>query len=125
MQRGFVVDRARRQQFDHHLALADGRDAAVMILSVAVEQHAGIALSQPQHAGQVVGRDVGQDDACTRLQRQRHVAPGQAHAVASSMAWRVTSASSCSCSSSTQNGGIQYSTSPRGRSTTPRASAAR
>ena len=125
MQRGFVVDRARRLQFDHHLALADGRDAAVMILAIAVEQHAGVALAQPQHAGQVVGHEFGQDDACTRLHRQRDVAAGQAHAVASSMAWRVTSASSCRCSSSTQYGGIQYSTSPSGRSSTPRASAAR
>ena len=69
--------------------------------------------------------DLAQRQVGAETQTQVDMAAGHAHAVASSMASAVTEASSCSCASSTQYGGIQYRMSPSGRSSTPRASAAR
>src|SRR5690606_5856979 len=106
-------------------ALADRGQARRVVVAVAVEQHAGVALAQAQHPRQVVAGVLGQDDGGAGLQRQLDVAAGQAHAVASAMAAAVVSASSCSWASSMQYGGIQYRTSPSGRSSTPRSSAAR
>ena len=124
-QRRFVVDMSRRCDLRACFALADGGDARVVVVAIAVEQHAGIADLQAQHAQQVRGDVLGQHDFGAGLQWQVDMAAGQAHAVASMMASRVTRASSSSCSSSMQYGGIQYSVSPSGRSTTSRSSAAR
>ena len=116
---------AAAQSYAEAKALADRDERRCAIVAVAVEQHAGVAFAQAQYAGQVRGGGLGQDDARARLQLRIDEATGQAHAVAASMTASVVSASRASCASSMQYGGIQYSTSPSGRSTTPRASAAR
>src|SRR5690606_14968301 len=122
---------------DFHLSatLARGNDARRVVVAIAVEQHAVITFAEPQHPQQVLCGRVREDDPGARFQRCLHVdaiapapaLPGSrgAHAVASSIAARVTPARNSSSSPLMQYGGIQYSTSPRGRSSTPRSTAAR
>ena len=106
------------------LSPACRHDARVVVASVAVEQRAGVAGAEPQHAREVAAAPSA--GRCARGRERRFdEAADHAHAVASTIASRVTRASSSSCASSMQYGGIQYSTSPSGRSTTPRSSAAR
>ena len=101
-QRRLVVDMARIQHFGGGLALAQGDDAGSVVVAIAIEQHALVAHAQPQHAQQVRGHVFRQRDAGPNAQRLVEVAAGQAHAVASTMASRVTRASRSSCASSMQ-----------------------
>ena len=58
-QRRFVVDMARRGDFRARFALSDGGDARVVVVAIAIEQHAGIVDLQAQHAQQVRGDVLG------------------------------------------------------------------
>ena len=93
-------------------------------MAIAIEQHACITNAEAQHAGQVVCGVFRQFDFDAVGQRQLDMDTGHAHDVASSMTSAVTLASSCNWLSSMQYGGIQYSVSPSGRSTTPFSKAA-
>ena len=124
VQRRFVVQRGGRLDTYLRVALAHCHQGRAVVLAIAIEQHAAIAFAQAHHADQVVGGILGQRQGLPDRQRMVDMAAGHAHATASSMAARVVSASRSKCSSSTQYGGIQYSTLPSGRSTTPRLSAA-
>ena len=121
--------RARRAISTSTLALADARDARVVVVAVAVEQHAGIA----DAAG--AARAPG---ARPRPRAARRVAPVASGGIDDGRGSRASGDGLVdggarwssrqqlqAASSSMQYGGIQYSMSPSGRSTTPRSSAAR
>jgi DNA-binding NarL/FixJ family response regulator len=82
--------------------LVDHNDACGVVMAVAVEQHALIAGRQPQHARKMHGRAFRQRQFGSWRKPRIRVDTGQAHAVASSMAMRVTSASRRNAASSMQ-----------------------
>lgn len=97
MRSGDSLARARGEDVDLGAALADGGDPYVVVVAVAVEQHAGIADIGAQHPHQMPCSRLWQHDVVADRQRGLDMQPGQAHAVASSIAARVVSASSASC----------------------------
>ena len=54
-QRRLVVDVMRTDHVGQYAPLADRGDARVVFASVAIEQHAAVALAQAQYAGKMVG----------------------------------------------------------------------
>ena len=102
-----MVDGNRGIDGDPHLALSGRDDVSLVIVAIAVEQDAAIADARAQHSHQVCGGSLGERQLQPGLQRLVDEAPVHPHAVASSITARVTSASSDSCASSTQYGGIQ------------------
>ena len=102
MQRRFIGNGLRGFDLSQHFTLADAGQARGIVMAIAIEQHAGIPLLQAQHAHQMRRSAFRQCYVAANRQGKFNEATGQAHAVASSMAARVTQASSASCLSSTQ-----------------------
>ena len=101
------MDGLHGDHFDLGATFVHRQQPCRVVAAVAVEQGAGVACLQAQYADQVRNGILGQRQLVAHDKLVGDMDPGHAHAVASSMASRVTCASSCSCSSSTQYGGIQ------------------
>ena len=79
-QRRLVVHRRRVQHLDHGRTLAGLDDARRVVVAVAVEQHAAVALAQAQHAHQVRGGGI----------RERQARAGASDRSTQARTWRLT-----------------------------------